>query len=195
MIKPILSGQNNAVDFDDLCNLFVELESCNAPAELHGIMCGQLAAGKRLSANEWIALAIEQMQLSELPDAARAMLQAFYDQTLKQLLGGEFGLRLLLPDEEDEIEIRAEALGQWCHGFLGGFGLASPKADALSEEVVGVLQDFAEIAQIQLDMEESEENEVSLMEVSEYVRMGALVVFSECNPEAPVIKPPSTSLH
>ncbi|WP_426415115.1 UPF0149 family protein [Aestuariirhabdus sp. LZHN29] len=195
MTTRTLSGQNSADDFDDLCNLFVELESCNAPAELHGIICGQLAAGKRLSANDWIALAVEQMQLSELPDEARGMLQELYDQTLKQLLGGEFGLRLLLPDEEDEMPIRAEALGQWCSGFLGGFGLANPKAGVLGEEVVSVLEDLAEIAQIQLDLEESEENEVSLMEVSEYVRMGVMVVYTECNPDAPIIKPSTPSLH
>lgn len=176
-----LSGSNNSADFDRLCDLFVELGSCNPPAELHGIICGQLCAGSRLSANGWITLAVEQMELSELPDSGRALLQTLYDQTLKQLLGGEYGLRLLLPDEEDEIEVRSEALGQWCHGFLAGFGLAQVKADQLSEEVVSVLQDFAAIAQIDLEVEEAEENEVDFMEVSEYVRMAALTVFAECN--------------
>ncbi|WP_164880940.1 UPF0149 family protein [Aestuariirhabdus litorea] len=195
MTTRTLSGHNSADDFDELCNLFVELESCNAPAELHGMICGQLAAGKRLSANDWIALAVEQMQLSELPDDARALLQALYDQTLKQLLAGEYGLRLLLPDEEEELQVRAEALGQWCHGFLSGFGLAGQGVESLSEAVVEILRDLAEIAQVQLDLEESEENEVSLMEVSEYVRMGALVVFADCNPSVPVSQPPTPSLH
>ncbi len=190
-----LSGSNNSADFDRLCDLFVELGSCNPPAELHGIICGQLSAGIRLSATGWITLAVEQMEVTELPDESRAMLQALYDQTLKQLLGGEYGLRLLLPDEEDEIEVRSEALGQWCHGFLAGFGLANVKGDELSEEVIDVLQDFAAIAQIDLDLEEAEENEVGLMEVSEYVRMASLTVFAECNTSDIPASPKKPSLH
>lgn len=67
-------------------------------------------------------------------------------------------------------------MGQWCEGFLGGFGLVE-RSGELSEEADSALRDFAAIAQVQTDLEESEANEVDYMEVMEYVRMAVLMLF------------------
>ena len=42
--------------FDDFADMFVELRAFGTPSELHGLMCGQLAAGVRLDADAWLTM-------------------------------------------------------------------------------------------------------------------------------------------
>ena len=85
---------------------------------------------------------------------------------------------------------RAVALGQWCQGFLGGFGLTA-RDSALSAEAMEVLQDLASIAQVQSALEESEDGESDYMEVMEYLRVAPLLLFTECGKTAPAQSKPS----
>ena len=95
---------------------------------------------------------------------------------------------IMTPDSYE----RAAALGQWCQGFLSGFGLTR-RAYSLSDEANEVLRDLAAIAQVQDALEESEDGESDYMEVMEYLRVAPMLLFSElAKPEAPAPKP---SLH
>lgn len=184
-----------AFDYDRFDQMFAEQGAAGFPAELHGHLVGRLSAGSRLDHGAWLEVAREVIDgRGSLPEAARVQLIQLYDATLAQLTGSGFELSLLLPDDDAAIERRALALGQWCEGFLGGFGLVG-REGGLSEEGDSVLADFAAIAQVQTDLEESEANEVDFMEVMEYVRMAVLMLFSECQPaDRPQDQPPA-SLH
>ncbi len=184
-----------AFDYDRFDQLFRQLDAAGYPAELHGHLVGRLSAGSRLEHGIWLDVAREVMDGRGSPsEADRVLLIQLYDATLAQLMGSGFELVLLLPDDETPIEQRAQALGQWCEGFLGGFGLAA-REHPLSEEAEGVLADFAAIAQVQTDLEESEANEVDFMEVMEYARMAVLMLFSECQPADQNQVQPPASLH
>lgn len=105
-----------------------------------------------------------------------------YSQTLAQFESNDFEFTLLLPDDEQLLAQRVEALGSWCGGFLSGFGLHAERQSKLSAEADEGLRDLAQIARIAADSDaESEEDEADLMEVEEYVRMAAMLIFSECN--------------
>ena len=117
-----------------------------------------------------------------------------YDASMAELAGSGFEVTLLLPDDSATVDHRTQALGQWCEGFLGGFGLVERQVE-LGEEADSALHDFAAIAQVQTDLEESEANEVDFMEVMEYVRMAVLMIFSECQPAADKQPKPPASLH
>lgn len=184
-----------AFDYDRFDQLFRQLGAAGYPAQLHGHLVGRLSAGSRLDHAAWLDVAREVIDGRGNPaEADRVLLIQLYDATLAQLTGSGFELVLLLPDDETAIEQRAEALGQWCEGFLGGFGLV-PREQPLGEEAEDVLADFAAIAQIQTDPEDSEANEVFFMEVTEYARVAVLMLFSECQPkDQPQVQPPA-SLH
>ena len=109
-------------------------------------------------------------------------------------VGREFlAHELLLPSDDAPLTERAAALGQWCQGFLAGFGLNSRDSSALSVEATEVLQDLAAIAQVQDALEESDDGESDYMEVMEYLRVAPLLLFTETNKTvAPAAKP---SLH
>ena len=167
--------------FDQLSNLFVEAQSFTSPSQLHGLLCGQLSAGLRPSHQSWLEAAADQMACAQDLDVrTRSRLVDFYDAVLADISLEDLSFHLLLPDTDESVEQRAEALGAWCSGFLSGYGMAGVDQKKLSEEAMGALTDLAQIAQVQADdLEASEETEKDFFEVCEYVRMAALMLFNE----------------
>lgn len=163
-----------------------------SPAEVHGLLLGRSCAGAGFDAEAWLADARDLLGGGELPDNVRQALIGLQEMVKAELTGEEMAVVLLLPPDEAPLAERAAALGQWCQGFLGGFGLAAGST-ALSAEAMEVLQDLAAIAQVQSALDESEDGESDYMEVMEYLRVAPLLLYAECaRPQAPVPKP---SLH
>ena len=182
-------------DFDRYAQICSDVGAVGQPAELHGHLVGRLSAGARLDHTTWLSVAQELLDgRGALTEAGKVALIQLYDASLAELSGSGFDLTLVLPDDSAAIDHRTAALGQWCEGFLSGFGMVERSAQ-LSEEADGVLRDFAAISQVQTDLDESEANEVDFMEVMEYVRMATLMLFSECQSADPKQDTPPAALH
>ncbi|KHL69397.1 MULTISPECIES: YecA family protein [Pseudomonas] len=160
-----------------------------SPAELHGLLVGRSCAGLGFEADGWLEDARELLG-SEPQDNVRQALLGLQAMVKEELTSEEFSMVLLLPGDDAPLAERASALGQWCQGFLSGFGLA-PREQALSAEAMEVLQDLAAIAQVQSALDESEDGESDYMEVMEYVRLAPLLLMF-VGRDAPAAKP---SLH
>ncbi len=174
-----------AGDFDALYDLLDELGAVNSPAELQGMLCGRLCGGASISDAEWLQQVEETLALMESPDESlSAILLAMLEQNKQQLGSDDFSLKLLLPDDEQGIHIRAQALSQWCHGFLSGFGGAGVVASDLTADQKETLQDFADIVQIEVDIESEAGSEADFVGLAEYVRMAAMSVFLELGDKA-----------
>ncbi|CAM3426869.1 UPF0149 family protein [Parendozoicomonas haliclonae] len=175
------SSQGVGFSFDRLGDLFVEARSFTSPSQLHGLLCGQLCAGLRPSQKSWLDAAASQMSCAEeLPVNVRSGLVDLYDVVLADLDSEDLSFKPMLPEADTTVGQRAEALGQWCSGFISGFGMAGIARDKLSEEASGVITDLAQISLVSTDeLEESEESEKDFFEVCEYVRMAALMLFNE----------------
>lgn len=174
-----------SLHFDDLANLLAPLGTLNSPSELHGLLCGKLAGGAQLTEISWLLEAVEFLDFIVAPDeSVRIALSKLYHTTLEQLQG-TFGLKLMLPDDDTLLGERASALSEWCHGFLSGFGSVDHQgARELSEEAAEMLQDLANIVQIQVDDEESDSSaEADYMEVTEYVRVVVTSLYTEFAPK------------
>lgn len=168
-----------ALSFDDLCNLLAPLGTINSPAELHGLLCGKLSGGAPLSETQWLFDAVEFLDFTQAPDErVRVALTNLYHISIDQLRDG-FSLKLLLPDDETLLSERTASLGQWCYGFLTGFGSAGKADRILTEEAEDGLRDLAAIAQIAVEDSEDDNEEADYMEVSEYVRMLAASLYLE----------------
>jgi uncharacterized protein YgfB (UPF0149 family) len=147
-------------------------------SDLHGSLTGYLCAGGSAGAEEWPAA----LQLERDPNAVwRAdTLRQLYRDCRTQLDDPDLGFEPLLPEADVEVERRAEALVEWCRGFLGGVGLsgsASPRM--LSADANEVLADLGRIAASRFDYENAEEDETALSEVLEFVRVGVLLLHTE----------------
>lgn len=161
------------LNFDDLANLLAPLGTLNSPSELHGLLCGKLAGGAQLSEINWLLDAVEFLDFIAAPDeSVRIALSKLYHNTCSELQG-EFSLKLMLPEDDSLLGERVRALGEWCHGFLTGFGSVDHQGKrTIDEESAEMLQDIANIVQIQVDDEEDEPSaEADYMEVTEYVRV------------------------
>lgn len=186
--------------FDDICDLFVELGSQNPPAELHGMLTGQLCAGLRMSPEAWIAKAMEFIDSSQQPGAAaQRELVEIYQVTYAQLEDADNIFYPLLPDDDEELAGRIRAIGHWCEGFLAGFALVERPSTArqLLPVVSDALKDLADITKAGADADEEpdEESENDYIAIVEYVRLLALNIYLECgvveeNPKAAVTTTP-----
>lgn len=146
-------------------------------AELHGALVGWLAGGGSDDAR-WIAAVMADDSLgAEEPDSALARLRAA---TAAQLASRDFELELLLPEEGEPLVVRSGALFAWCRGFLGGFGLSSGQAPALSDESREALLDLARFAAATPQDDGDEEDEDAMAELEEFVRVAALLLHGDC---------------
>jgi len=160
-----------------------------SPAELHGLLLGRSCAGAGFDVDSWLVDAAE--LLGGAPqDNIRQALIGLQEMVKGELSGADITVVLLLPSDDAPLAERAVALGQWCQGFLGGFGLTA-RDNALSAEAMEVLQDLSAISQVQNALEESEDGENDYMEVMEYLRVAPLLLFSECGKPAPAAAKPS----
>lgn len=181
------------LDFEQISTLLQTYGALQSAAELHGFLVGQLAAGRRFSRSEWLRTANEQADLSQNPDeAAGDRLQALYRQTLAALQSGELDFQLLLPEDDSPLLDRIEGLGQWCQGFLAGFGLAG-RDTTDSADLAEWLRDLAAIAQVGASEEDAagDHSESDLFSICEYVRLTAVEIFSMHAEDANTAEPPA----
>lgn len=161
---------------DDVTSEISRLQLGLDASELHGSLCGFLGAGGELTRTDWLRrLEIE----PEAVDLADGALDALYLVTRAQLGDPGLGFELLLPDDEQPLDERAEAMLGWCRGFLGGFGLVGRSTRPLSDEAKEALEDLGKIAASNLSYDDPEADETALVEVSEFVRVAALLLHGD----------------
>lgn len=151
------------------------LTLASSPAELHGALCGWLAAGG-VDAAGWPALVMADPALPA-PQPGDA-LDRLRSTSAVQLGDPEFGFQLLLPEDGKPID-RATALFAWCRAFLGGFGLALD-GKPMSEEGQEALRDLANLGAAQIDEADDGSDEEALAEIEEYLRMAVLLLHADC---------------
>ena len=148
-------------------------------SELHGSLCGYLSGGGQAPGRgDWVARMLADPEAVAIaPDSA---LDRMFTATADLLDAPDFGFELLLPDEDEPVAERGEALLGWCRGFLGGFGLSAGSDPPLSDESRDALADLGRIAASDLAYEDPETDEEALEEVTEFVRVAALLLHSDC---------------
>ena len=147
------------------------------PSELQGALLGWLAGGGSADGH-WLAAV---MADPDLPSpAAGSPLQRLRDHAVEQLDAREFALDLLVADDDASLAERSGSLFEWCRGFLGGFGLAAGEHPPLSEDGRESLADLAKLAAATPQEDGDEEDEAALVEISEFIRVAALLLHGDC---------------
>jgi uncharacterized protein len=179
---PADTAGGDTVDHDQLDALVRRLRLGTTASELHGSLCGYLAGGGIVRPGTLFA----ELQLDSdgaAPSAAdQQTLDTLVHETQAALADPEMGFEPLLPADDRPLPERAEALAEWCRGLLGGFGLAGAAAHAgLSAEAKEMLHDLGTIAASNFAYGENDEDEDALIEVQEFVRVGAMLLHAECS--------------
>jgi yecA family protein len=155
-----------------------QLDSDVDAAECHGVLCGMLCSPDAFETQLWL------QHLTGYPDseptrlAVDHVLSDLLRSTLRGMDSEDFGFELLLPDDDEPLVIRTDALGGWCRGFLSGFG-TSRGAAATSTESQEFLGDLYRISQVDPQEADGEVGESAFQEIVEYARMGAILLREE----------------
>lgn len=154
-------------------DVLADLDPTESVAFLHGSLVARLVSGLRLERAEWLTTAQEQLEIdAELTEAHAEVLHQLYDQTLNDLKGDSFRLRLVLPTEDAALADRLEALADWCAGFVSTLGVTG-QLTAPDGEDEELLEDLIAIAQLDIESESDAEAEDDYEALIEHVRMAA----------------------
>ena len=158
-----LMGAPRVFDFDELANHLLEQALQSSPSDIHGCLCGLLAAGAAVEPELALAALADALDIELRGELAEQVMQ-LYQVSAAALEDEEFDFHPLLPDDEADIETRTTALAGWSRGFLAGFalvsaGAASEAENAVSKDSAEVLKDFAAIARAEADDQDREDEE------------------------------------
>jgi len=156
------------------------------PSELHGALTALLASGVTAGTDDRRDAALDMLEKAlavdlhgEAADFAAGMMRG----TLSAARDAEMAFEPLLPDDDESFETRLRSMARWAAGFLTGYTQAVAAANAASEpvepNVAESLKDFAAIAQVDVDEEESDEAERELEELTSYLRVAALTMVTD----------------
>ncbi len=154
------------------------------PVEVHGALVGLICGGVDQGGDLWIKPLFDLMNDGQpLPASLHQLVCELFQDTVARLADFEFGFTLLLPEEEEPLTKRVEALSLWTQSFLTGIAIIQPKLNQASAEVREVIKDLAEIAQVEFDVADDEESEAAFIELLEFVRLAAIMCYAEFGPE------------
>jgi len=151
-------------------------------AEAHGILCGMLCGEHKIDKALWIKHVLgETVNGDILADEAGRRLSLLKAYTFEKLDAPECSFTPLLPDDEQSIFVRTQALGGWCEGFLFGMGLCGVKnLKAFPENLQEFIEDVMSISRIApVNEAHNEEDEESYMQLIEYIRVGVMDIYQE----------------
>jgi hypothetical protein len=153
--------------------------------QTHGLLCSRLALAGPEGASRWLAQVLADTDPENtLCTECRAMLEALCTSTWHQLSERQSDFMLLLPDDDDSAQVRTEAMGQWCEGFLHGL-VSEAHGDELRERLASdplsdIIKDLLEITRASVGEEADEPaTDNAFAELVEYLRVAAQLTYEE----------------
>ena len=169
---------NNYTDYDLVNDALIRCECDQDAAEQHGQLCALLCLMDGVSLEAWLDIALAGCDKNNAFIAeTRGILAEVFEATLKSIDAEDFNFQLLMPDDETALTTRLQGVSHWCQGFLMGVTQAGiTDIDKLASNLPEIVRDFVEISRAEsFDVEGTEEDEASFVEISEFVRMGTLL--------------------
>ena len=157
-------------------------------SESHGVLCGMVCAAGQADLSQWLEQVFVEFDLNNMHiKEAAQLLAGLFENSKVQLNDSTADFQILLPDDNDTLAERVEALAQWCQGFTYGLATGGLKKDQkLPEDTAELLQDMVEIGRASHGDEPADESgEDDYMQLCEYVRMGVLLINEELQPLPP----------
>jgi uncharacterized protein YgfB (UPF0149 family) len=164
------------------------LKSCGASwsaGQVHGLLCSRLAVTGADGATRWFAQVLED---TDPNSAQRSECEAALDNvcatTWRQLVERQSEFSLLLPDDEEPILQRTEAMAQWCEGFLHGLVSEKHSEDLKkrlsAEPLADIIKDILQITRATIeDGQDDEGEEQAFVELQEYLRVAVQLTYEE----------------
>ncbi|MDN3651861.1 UPF0149 family protein [Thalassotalea ponticola] len=164
-------------------------------SEIHGLLTGIVAAGFSFDDQSYLTLVSDFFNNGEgLGKSLKDLCKQLYADIWQSVLDDNFTFQLLLPDDDEALFERSQALGLWVQGFNLGFGLQQKDNKEYSAEIKEIINDFANIANLSTEIDDDEDTENAYFEILEYVRISSLLCFAELGAK-PAQRSPDKILH
>ena len=149
-------------------------------SEVHGTVVGAVANHMKSGFTPDLLKLIEPQ--ADVNDGRFAQLsEVLYDvyrDVSEQLLEAKESFDLLLPDDDESLDVRVEGLAGWAKGYsLGLLYNDAFSIDQLPESGGEIARDIMEIAEAGAGMEEEREEDWALAELHEYMKVGSQLIF------------------
>jgi uncharacterized protein YgfB (UPF0149 family) len=118
--------------------------------------------------------------ISSIKESFLMVLHSLYIATLEGLNSPECELEMILPEDDAPLKQRVQQLSLWCEGLMYGVGLGGQKK--LSKDLIDYMDHVAQISMLEAPDEATQQDDEDLMEMTEYLRMGAIMLYDELNP-------------
>jgi uncharacterized protein YgfB (UPF0149 family) len=186
-----------SVDYANMQRVLSQAGALTDAPEAHGTLAGAFCSADDYLFESWMAELFADGRASA--DASER-LRTLFDATRRALVSDDMQFIAVLPDDDAPLTQRAEALGQWCQGFLYGLGTNPlPDPETLPGAIGEIVRDLSSIVQVGVDdREDAEANESAYSELVEFVRVGVQLLFEELAPYRAVnatVAAPDAPLH
>lgn len=149
-------------------------------SECHGVLCGFICGGINVEDNSWSSAFNDLMNDGlGLPVDLKNLLKNLFETSVNEFVSGEYQVKLMLVDDNKPLSEVAFSLSQWVENFMAGFAIGDGSKKKLTKEINETMSDLGQICQIDTEIDDSEESQRSFEEISEYVRMSAMLCFAE----------------
>ena len=181
--KIVMDQQTNYTDVSDC----LDRAGIDALAsEIHAIACGLLVANVAADKIKWVQELVPNLEAGNvLQQEGVREIGKLFDNAQRELQDSQLRFELFLPDDEDALASRMEALQDWCQGFILGLSMAGiTDYKKLPEDSRDLLQDFVNIGtsgEFDYDADD-QESEIAFTDISQYVRVGVLLINEELQP-------------
>ena len=185
-------NDNARLDYDAFTSLLEEHNMVATAAEVHGVICGLICGGMAKDDARWQQhfndLLNDGFGLpAELKKAVNLLFYRVYEDLLSQ-----HRLELLMPDDDQPLDERLDAMMEWAGAFLAGFGVVQQELNKASPELQEMIQDISNITQVSGEFEqEDEESEAAYTVLYEHLKLGATLAFEEFGKGQPTPRRPT----
>ena len=170
------------MNFRELDNLLIDARAGSRAAECHGFLCGYFCVNRQPQEDTFKKYLLADTMDEDMFARCYKKIVELAEEVNNRISADDYSLQLMLPDDNSSIGERGAALIQWCEGFLSGLGIGGLTGlDLLSIESREVIEDLYKICRLDVDDmgDEGEEEESAFTELTEYVRMGAILLHEE----------------
>ncbi|RLA11759.1 MAG: hypothetical protein DRQ52_09055 [Gammaproteobacteria bacterium] len=160
-------------DYESILHQWLGMVTSAELAEIDGFVCGLVTRQGSPQQLHDLLFTDDSTTDELLEQCATAMNLRF-----QQLTAFSDLFEPLVADDDNPLSVQAASLATWCYGFLATLGDEQELRERLSDEGYESLQDIQSISQVAAD-EISDDEENAFVEVFEYVRVAASMVFTD----------------
>lgn len=149
-----------------------------SPSEVHGTVVGAIANHLKSGVSPPLLQLIDPQAEQAQHAPLHVLLHEIYRQTSDGLFASDDSFEMVLPGDDEPLELRVAGLASWTRGYL--LGLLHNNAfsiDQLPESGAEIARDMMQIAEAAAGADTEQEEDWALGELHEYVKVGVQLIF------------------